>query len=333
MINPSYVAKGLMNLIRGISKTDVPIEKITKPGVFKNVTGVGKDRTSYANFNDYLTARSQLPTTAQRLNPLVSTNRGRITLPRILAVPGAISTGVIAKDMYDNRNNPSTTATDAEIAAINAQSQADALAGYFAQARQQMAPDYKSLAEYQDAANQIASGLSRPGNALSDTTNYGTAGGGQNAAALAAYAATGSGLTPVSGAASSNPSYLRESGNIDANTIDAMARAKDYSGAGQMSTAYGKDKLQLMYKAAELAAMQNADANYQDFLSQYYKGTTAPTGTQYTADSPGIQKAYLNWNNISGNPKSKITFAQMGVNTFDDYYKYLKQTQPDVYGQ
>lgn len=274
-----------------------------------------------------------------RYNPLVSTSKGRITLPRV----GAAGLGLYGGANLLSANSPAASGlTQEQIDALNAAN----LAGVLPSMKAQFMPDESYYTDLQDYINTISAGNAIDGNYSGGggATGGGVAGGLTAAATgaeqrLSGGAGTGlAGMTPVSGTAATMPSALRETGKISDAYATKVAKAKSTAGASnKLANAYNQTLAARMNMGLQLSKMEDkrtAQKDWRDYLTANPNLTNPASlgqyATTFTGDEPGLAEVQKQWSALGPDDLKKLA----GRNIFSpaDLYIELMKNNPSQYG-
>jgi len=312
-----------------------------KPSLLNTITGIGgkgkEVRADVPGAQLWASERANL-SPLLRYNPLVSTSKGRITLPRI----GAAGLGLYGGANLLSANSPAASGlTQEQIDALNAAN----LAGVLPSMKSQFMPDESYYAGLQDYINTISAGNALGGNYSGGGATSDNVAGGLRAAAtgaeqrLSGGAGTGlAGMTPVSGTAATMPNALRETGKISDTYATKIAQAKSTAGASnKLANAYNQSLAARMNMGLQLSKMQDTRQAQQDWRNYLTKNaanlTPAMLGqyaTQFTGNEPGLADVQTQWNALSTEDLQKL--AAKNIFSPADLYVELRKNNPSQYG-
>jgi hypothetical protein len=307
-------------------------------GVLKNILGSSKTPRLVPEDYNLMSNRVDRLGGLKAYNPLVSVNKGRITLPRV----GALGAGIYGGANLLSAGSPATSGlTQEQIDALNAAN----LAGVLPSMKAQFMPDESYYAGLQDYINTISAGNAIGGNYSGGGATDSNVAGGLRAAAtgaeqrLSGGAGTGlAGMTPVSGTAATMPSALRETGKISDTYSTKIAQAKSTAGASnKLANAYNQSLAARMNMGLQLSKMQDTRQAQQDWRNYLTKNaanlTPAMLGqyaTQFTGNEPGLADVQTQWNALSTEDLQKL--AAKNIFSPADLYVELRKNNPSQYG-
>ena len=321
----------------------IPTAMRDVPGLFKTITGIGKTKQlpeDVSRLENFAATRGALPG-ALKYNPLVSTNAGRITAPRIAAGLGLGALGFSKLASGLSNGTTSSQLTTDQLAQLNAANNAGSAAklrDMFMPAQDTSLLTLASMLGGAGATSTGGAGIGAGGysSSVMPSTAYGSAAAGMNAGATGDTGSGYSGMTPVSGALASAPGTAQATGSALDSYLINMANAQDTT--GQTAAAIkglsqsSKDKYVLAALAAQQQAQTTGETDYRNYLlKNAIANPNLYASAAFTGNEAGLSDVYKQWNAMPAAQKELLARTQ-GIYTPQDYYSLLKANNPSQYG-
>jgi hypothetical protein len=302
------------------------------PTLFNTLTGFGSKKTMRADVSplmSYASQRGQLPS-ALKYNPLASTAKGRLSIPRTLAAGAAGYMGLM--DYLGGDGTPDTgNLTPAQLAEWNRLQQEAA----DAELKSQFYPSQESYAPLGNFLNALGGGVKPAGGVSIPSQSYGNvidayapiySGGYDDVSSMSA-------MLPESGTITGGNMYAQQVGQAGQDVQNATNQM-GASGGGYAS-AKAKETQNYINTAlmqAQLADKAAGDADWRQYLlSKLQKSGANPylSNQTFTGSEVGLTDALNNWTNLDSTNRAELN--RIGINTPFEYYNYLISQNPTKY--
>ena len=349
----------LLSLLKGASKLPTIVKDTLEAGaqgprviptamkpkfsLLNTLTGLGKPgqvRADVGAMERFAAGRGALPG-IQKYNPLISAEKGRVTLPRVAGGLTGIAMGLGGLSDMGGGTDASGL-TPEQIAELNAANQAGSQAQLKSLFMPQTDTSLLSLASMLGGAGSTstkargAGGGGYSGTSVLPSVAYGSAAAGMNAANVGDTGSGYSGMTPVSGASATAPGTAKQTGNILDRWIIDMANAQDKTGqtaaAINALSRSSKDKYILAALAQQQQAQQQGEKDYRSYLlKSAIANPNLYASSDFTGTEAGLADVYKQWNSMSPSQKEQMGRTQ-GIYTPQDLYSAMKAQNPTQYG-
>ena len=303
------------------------------PTLWNSITGFGskkKIRSDVGALANWASKRGQLDNTYQKLNPLFSANKGKLSFPRTaLAGTAALFGG---SSLLGGDGTNTLDATDAQIAEYNRLQQEAELANL----KSQFYPTQESYSPFGNYLNALGGGMKASGGGVSiPSQSYGNvidayapiySGGYDDVSSMSA-------MLPESGTITGGNMYAQQVGQSGQDVQD-VANTMGASGGGYAS-AKAKETQNYINTAlmqAQLADKAAGDADWRQYLlSTLQKGGANPfiSNDRFTGSEIGLTDALNSWSAMDSTSRRDLN--SKGINTPYEYYNYLISQNPTKY--